>query len=165
MIYTHVLQRGDLAVHSLIWKERRTTNDCIRGRQAKVDGRRERTLGGRGREQKGIRKGSESSGLIKSITAPFRDETRWVENKHVSHVTVHRYHGMPPTPAHPCLAACSKRARAAASGGPYGTRTRVSALRGLHPGPLDEWADHLRSQFGSILSAAGCFVKSALGLV
>ncbi len=25
--------------------------------------------------------------------------------------------------------------------GPYGTRTRVSALRGPRPRPLDEWAD------------------------
>ncbi len=33
-----------------------------------------------------------------------------------------------------------KPPKRAVFGGPYGVRTRVSALRGLHPSPLDEWA-------------------------
>ncbi len=38
------------------------------------------------------------------------------------------------------------------SSGPYGVRTRVSALRGLHPSPLDEWANR-KTTFRIIL---GC---------
>lgn len=39
--------------------------------------------------------------------------------------------------------------------GPYGTRTRVSALRGPRPRPLDEWA----KQAGRILTEAQMAVK------